>query len=261
MTARRVARWRAWPGRLRSIALVIAAVTPGTAGAAPAPSASPGTPAAQAAPAEQPRDAKAPPSINEPPASLLSGKPAHGAAVDPVFARLQLRRLRCAFHDQKHIALLARPLQSTGVIYFDRDRGIVRSTTAPHAEKAVLTRTALRIQKGDHVEDIPLDRSKDLQAFALIFPTVLRGDRQAIERSFELALYGRADDWWALELTPRSDSLRALVRRVVVFGRAGELTALQIAEASGDTTDTRLSDLKKNGDVPDAEIAAAFGAP
>ena len=259
MTARRVARWRAWPGRLRSIALVIAAVTPGTAGAAP--SASPGTPAAQAAPAEQPRDAKAPPSINEPPASLLSGKPAHGAAVDPVFARLQLRRLRCAFHDQKHIALLARPLQSAGVIYFDRDRGIVRSTTAPHAEKAVLTRTALRIQKGDHVEDIPLDRSKDLQAFALIFPTVLRGDRQAIERSFELALYGRAEDWWALELTPRSDSLRALVRRVVVFGRAGELTALQIAEASGDTTDTRLSDLKKNGDVPDAEIAAAFGAP
>jgi hypothetical protein len=51
------------------------------------------------------------------------------------------------------------------------------------------------------------------------------------------------------------------VRRVVVFGRAGELVALQVAEASGDTTDTRLSELQKNGDVPDAEIAAAFGAP
>jgi hypothetical protein len=248
--ARPVARWRAWPVRLRSIALGIAAITPGMTGAAPS-----------ASPAEQPRDANAPPSSNEPPPSLLSGKPAHGAAVDPVFARLQLQRLRCAFHEQKRIALLARPLQSSGVIYFDRDRGVVRATSAPHAEKAVLTRTALRIQKGDRVEDIPLDKSKDLQAFALIFPTLLRGERPAIERSFEIALYGRGDAWWALEFTPRSDSLRALVRRVVVFGRAGELVALQVAEASGDTTDTRLSDLHKNGDVPDAEVAAAFGAP
>ncbi|HEX8115433.1 MAG TPA: outer membrane lipoprotein carrier protein LolA [Kofleriaceae bacterium] len=233
------------------LAAIAIAIAPGLAIAAPSPSASPGTPAPPARPGAS----------NEPPANLLSGKPAHGAAVDPVFARLQLQRLRCTFHDEKHIALLARPLQSTGVITFDRDRGIVRSTTAPHAEKAVLTRTALRIQRGDHVEDIPLDRSKDLQAFALIFPTLLRGERQDIERSFDLALYGRADGWWALELTPRADSLRALVRRVVVFGRAGELVALQIAEASGDTTDTRLSEVHKNGDVPDAEIAAAFGAP
>jgi len=230
--------------------LAALAIAPGLALAAPPPSAPPpSAPAAPAAPADQP------------PASLLSGQPAHGAALDPVFARLQLRRLRCAFHEQKHIALLARPVQSSGAIYFDRDRGIVRETRAPRAEKAVLTRTALRIQRGDHVEDIPLDKSKDLQAFALIFPTLLRGERADIERSFDVALYGRADGWWALAFTPRADSLRALVRRVVVFGRAGELVALQIAEASGDTTDTRLSDLHTNGDVSDAEIAAAFGAP
>lgn len=230
--------------------LVALAIAPGLALAAPPPASrgSPGTPATGSA-------------SNDPPANLLSGTPAHGAAIDPVFARLRLQRLRCAFHDQKHIALLARPLVSTGVITFDRDRGIVRSTSAPHAEKAILTRTALRIQKGGRVEDIPLDKTKDLQAFALIFPTLLRGERQVIERSFEIALYGRADAWWALQFTPRSDSLRALVRRVVVFGRAGELVALQVAEASGDITDTRLSDLHTNGDVPDAEIAAAFGAP
>jgi outer membrane lipoprotein carrier protein LolA len=233
---------------IAALALVAAAVTPGLARAAPPPA-----PATTGPPATAPSDG--------PPANLLSGAPAHGAAIDPVFARLQLHRLRCAFREDKHIALLARPLQSSGVIYFDRDRGIVRSTTAPHPEKAVLTRTALRIQKGDHVEDIPLDKSKDLQAFALILPTLLRGERGAIERSFDIALYGRADAWWALEFTPRSDSLRALVRRVVVSGRAGELAALQIAEASGDTTDTRLLDIHTNGDVPDAEIAAAFGAP
>jgi hypothetical protein len=243
VTAHGVGRRRACAGLAAALGVLVAGAARIAAAAPPAP-----PPAAPAA-------------SDGPPANLMSGPPAHGAALDAVFARLQLQRLRCAFHDQKRIALLARPLQSSGVITFDRDRGIVRSTTAPHAEKAVLTRTALRIQRGDHVEDIPLDRSKDLQAFALIFPTLLRGERPAIERSFDIALYGRAEGWWALELTPRSDSLRALVRRVVVFGRAGELAALQITETSGDTTDTRLSDLHKNGDVPDAEIAAAFGAP
>jgi hypothetical protein len=239
--------------------VLLAAHAPGIAVADPA--APPARPAAPAAAPVATPPAAPPAASDAPPASLLSGTPARGAALDPVFARLQLQRLRCAFRDEKHIALLARPLVSTGVLYFDRDRGIVRSTRTPHAEKAVLTRTALRIQKGDRVEDIPLDRSKDLQAFALIFPTLLRGERADIERSFDAALYGRADGWWALELTPRADSLRALVRRVIVFGRAGELAALQIAEASGDTTDTRLSEVHRNGDVPDAEIAAAFGAP
>ena len=220
---------------LRASALVLAAAASAPGRAAPAPAAS-----------------------DTPPANLLSGSPAQDAAIDPVFSQLQLRRLRCAFREDKHIALLARPLSSTGTIYFDRDRGIVRTTRTPRAEKAVLTRTALKIQTAGHTEEIPLDKSKDLQAFALVFPTLLRGERAAIERSFDIALYGRGDAWWALVFTPRAPSLRGLVRRVVVFGRAGELVALQVAEASGDTTDTRLTDVTKNGDVPDTEIAAAF---
>jgi outer membrane lipoprotein-sorting protein len=198
---------------------------------------------------------------DEPPASLLAGEAVHGSAVEPVFAHLTLDRLGCKFSEQKHIALLARPLRSTGTIYFERDKGIARTTLTPRPEQVVLTKTSLRIRKDSHIEEIPLDKSKELKAFALIFPTLLRGDRAAIEHAFEIGLYGGEGAWWALAFTPKSDSLRALVRRVVVFGRKGEIVALEIVEASGDTTDTRLTDLKKNGDVSDAEIATAFGAP
>jgi outer membrane lipoprotein carrier protein LolA len=196
-----------------------------------------------------------------PPANLMSGEPAHGAALDPVFAHFKLDRLACTFQEDKHIALLARPLHTTGAIYYARDRGVSRETRTPRPERVVVTRTALRIRKGDHVEDIPLDKSKDLKAFALIFPTILRGDRGELERSFDLGLYGSDAAWWALAFTPRAESMRALLRRVVVFGKKDQLVALQIVEASGDTTDTRLADVRRNGEVPDAEIAAAFGAP
>ena len=196
-----------------------------------------------------------------PPAGLVSGEPARGHALDPVFAYFKFDRLRCQFSEAKHVALLARPLRSSGTIYFDRTRGIARITLAPNHQEAVLTATMLRLRTGDRVEQIPLDKTKDLRAFALIFPTLLGGDRGELERSFELGLYGTDRGWWALALTPRAESLRALVRRVVVIGRAAELVSLQIAEASGDTTDTQLTAVVRNAGVPDAEIATAFGAP
>jgi outer membrane lipoprotein-sorting protein len=207
------------------------------------------------------RVAAAPAKPEAPPANLVSGEPARGAAIDPVFAHFKLDRLACTFQEDKHIALLARPLHSTGAIYYARDRGVARETRTPRPERVVVSKTSLRIRKGDHVEDIPLDKSKDLKAFALIFPTILRGDRGELERSFDIALYGSDAAWWALAFTPKAESMRALLRRVVVFGNKDQLVALQIVEASGDTTDTRLADVRRNAEVPDAEITAAFGAP
>lgn len=237
MTMRRPAR----------IALAIAALVSGVSAADPArPSPSP---------------AAAPAASDAPPTSLLTGAVARGAAIDPVLAHVKLDRLRCAFSEEKHIALLARPLRSTGTIYFARDRGIARLTQTPKVQRAVLTPTSLRLSSGKRSEEIPLDKSKDLKAFALIFPTLLRGERGELERAFEIGLYGRDADWWALAFTPRAESLRQLVRSVVVIGRRTELVALKVVEASGDTTDTWLTEIRKNADVADAEIATAFGAP
>lgn len=211
--------------------------------------------------AAHPKPTGAPADRDAPPPALLAGTPARGAAVDPVLAHAKLDRLRCTFTEEKHIALLARPLRSSGTIYFARDRGIARVTEAPKPQRAVLTPTSLRLSSGARTEEIPLDKSKDLKAFALIFPTLLRGERAELERSFEIALYGRDADWWALAFSPRTESLRALVRNVLVIGRRAELVALKVVEASGDTTDTWLRDIQKNAAVTDSEIAAAFGAP
>jgi outer membrane lipoprotein-sorting protein len=53
----------------------------------------------------------------------------------------------------------------------------------------------------------------------------------------------------------------AIVASVAILGgRKTEVVSLQITEASGDTTSTQWTDIRKNADVPDTEIAAAFGA-
>ncbi len=143
-----------------------------------------------------------------PPAGLISGTPATGAKQDPVFKLLEQQRFACKFAEEKHVALLARPLKSSGTITFDRDRGIARAVTTPKPQLVVLTKTTLKIVKGKTVEEIPLTKSKDLKAFAMIFPTLLRGERTELEKSFVIGLYGSETAWWALSFAPKADALK-----------------------------------------------------
>ena len=182
--------------------------------------------------------------------------------IDALFTLLRfdrLERLQATFSEEKHIALLARPLRQSGTIYFDRSRGIARLTRAPRQERVVLTTTSLRIEKGNQVEEIPLDKSKGLRAFAMVFPALLRGDRAELEAAFALSLSGTPRQAWSLTLTPVEPALCGLVSRLVVSGQGAEVSRVQTFEASGDTTDTRFSGIAKNTAVPAAEIARAFG--
>jgi hypothetical protein len=187
---------------------------------------------------------------------------AAGGDVGPLFDLLhvdRLERLKAHFSEEKRIALLARPLRSTGALYFDRTRGIARVTTTPRAERVILSTTSLRIERDKKVEEIPLDKSKALKAFSLVFPRILRGERAELEAAFALDLQGKAKEAWTLVLTPTDPALCGLVSRVVLSGQGAEVASLQVVEANGDTTETRLSDVAKNDAVPAAEVAQGFG--
>jgi hypothetical protein len=87
------------------------------------------------------------------PATLMRETPTRdGSKLDRVFAHLKLDRLRCTFSEQKHIALLARPLKSTGTILFHRDKGVVRTTLTPKPQRVVVTKTSLRIRTDQRTE-------------------------------------------------------------------------------------------------------------
>ena len=203
--------------------------------------------------------AHAAPAADQPPANLLAGAPAKAAAIDGVLANFKLDRLRCKFSEEKRIALLAKPLRATGTIYFARDRGVARLSETPKRDQLVVTSSVVRIRKGTRTEEIPLDKSKDLKAFALIIPTLLRGDRAGLQQAFEITLHGSDKDWWALTFVPKSASLAKLLKKVVVVGKKSEPYSLQVIEQSGDVTNTRLFEIAKNADVPDAELKTAFG--
>lgn len=204
--------------------------------------------------------AVAAPTPDAPPAGLLDGKPAGAATVDAVMKLLGVERMAAKFVEDKHSALLARPLVTRGTLVYDRARGLVRTVTGPRAQQVVVTQQALTIRKGGRTETVPLAKSKDLQAFALVFPALLRGDRDEIARAFDLAVRGSERDWWALTLTPKAASLRKMITQVTVVGHGREVRELRVVEASGDHSEMRLSEIRTDAAVADAELAAFAGA-
>lgn len=213
-----------------------------------------------AAPARA-QPAAAPAAEGAPTAAELATLLEAASGEDPgrVLALLSFERMRCAFAEEKQVALLKRPLRSSGTIVFDRQKGIARHTAKPRPSQAVVTRTTLRLTRGKRVEEISLDKSKELRAFALVFPALLRGDRDELERSFELVALGSAKGRWALRLTPRGAALRKLVRRVLVVGKGATLHLLEVEEASGDRSRTWLTEQRAGAEVSGEELAAAFG--
>jgi hypothetical protein len=221
----------------------------------------------------------APTSPDEPPAALLAGKPAGAATLDAVMKLLGVERMAAKFVERKHSALLARPLVTEGTLVYERERGLVRTVTgrraqvpampgraAPpkggaqvDAQQVIVTPTTLTIRKGGRTDTVPLAKSKDLQAFALVFPALLRGDRDEIARAFDLAVRGSERDWWALTLTPKAASLRKMITEVVVVGHAREVRELRVVEASGDHSELRLAEIRTNAAVTDAELAVFSG--
>jgi outer membrane lipoprotein-sorting protein len=201
--------------------------------------------------------------LETPPADLVTAKPADATTLAAVMKLLGVTRLAADFIEQKHSALLARPLVTKGTLVYERDHGLVRTVTGPRAQQIVVTQTALTIRKGAKTETVPLAKSKDLQAFALVFPALLRGDRDEIAKSFDLAVRGSDKDWWALTLTPKAASLKKLIASVVVIGRGREVRELRVVEASGDHSEMTLSAIRTNGDVADTELTgfASAGAP
>jgi len=183
------------------------------------------------------------------------------ATVSGVMKLLGVTRLAADFVEQKHSSLLAKPLTTKGTLVYDREKGLVRSVTGARAQQVIVTQTTLTIKKGKRTETVPLAKSKDLKAFALVFPALLRGDQGEIAKSFDLAIRGTVKDVWVLTLTPKAASLKKLISEVTVIGKSGEVRELHVKEASGDHSEMVLSGIRTNTDVKDTELTGFASTP
>lgn len=170
-------------------------------------------------------------------ASGLALAPGAGAA-DWTVARLMEGLARnppglATFNETKFIAILDRPVESSGELRFTPPHRLEKRTLAPGAEMLVVDRDALTMERQGKRHTISLRDHPEVAVFIESLRGTLAGDRASLERAFALALQGD-ERRWSLELRPLSVAAGRFVARIEVSGSGAEVRRIEITQADGD---------------------------
>jgi hypothetical protein len=191
-------------------------------------------------------------------------RPATEAELFASFA--EIRGLSADYTEEKHLSLLAIPLQSRGKLYFlagaERDGArLVRIVEAPEASRLTISERELRMSDADGTEVIDLRQSDRVRLFVTSLLRVFQGDRTALQRHYEVRYTPDPDDadTWLLELTPKAETLRQILQKLSLHGRKKAVTRIVLLEPNGDRTVTDIVAVDARRTFSDAERREIFG--
>ena len=176
-----------------------------------------------------------------------AGLAAHAAdwTIATLFAELaKARPERAAFSEKKYLALLDRPVESSGELAFTPPDKLEKVTLKPRPERVTVDRDTVTLERNGKRQSL---RLKENPAVAVLVESVrgtMAGDLAALSRTYSLGMQGDAAKW-RLVLRPLDPSLATLVERVEVAGSQARVTTVEIFQADGDRSVMALTPLAR----------------
>lgn len=162
---------------------------------------------------------------------------AASAASDPLDALMQQLAVRrqghVTFTEVQYLAVLDRPLESSGELLYEAPDRLEKRILKPRPETLVLAHGALSATRGRHTRTVEAAAWPQVAPLIESLRATLAGDRAALERIFSVQLEGDAARW-TLRLAPRDPEAARLVTAVLITGEGANLRTVEILEADGD---------------------------
>jgi hypothetical protein len=148
------------------------------------------------------------------------------------------------FAEEKKVAILTRPLRSTGELIFLPDRGLYRKLMTPFAQELLITPTAIhqRDPRG-RMEKLALATLPAAQAFVNAFLAVFSGSFEALHSHFQV-YFSSESSRWQLGLMPTHTVMHTLISCIVLAGENEHLIDLWVQETNGDVTHDQFSEAR-----------------
>ena len=145
------------------------------------------------------------------------------------------------FIEQHFLAVLKRPVESSGIMIYDAPGRLEKRTKEPRPETLLLEGDVLTVQRRGQA------RVLDLKAYPAILPLVesmratLAGDSSALERAFTVEFAGSLSHWM-LTLVPRDARVAGKISKVRIEGVRDNLITVEISQTDGDRSLMTLRD-------------------
>lgn len=142
---------------------------------------------------------------------------------------------KAAFVERKYLAILTRPLESSGTLVYIAPDRLEKHTLAPRSESLVLEREELTIENRELnqrrtlvLQDYPLVR-----AYVESIRSTLAGNLPMLTRFYRVALDG-GERRWRLTLKPSEPEMQEVVSEIRISGERAWIDAIEILETGGD---------------------------
>ena len=170
----------------------------------------------------------------------LMSVPALGHAADWDIDQLmqglaQTRVGHARFIEKKFIAILDKPVESSGELLYNAPDRLEKRTLKPKVESMTVDGGALVIERGRQKHRLQLQDYPELAAFIDSIRGTLAGDRKALERNYRLSLEGSAEQW-TLQLIPIDEKMQAVIKRIRIAGVRDNVRSIDITQADGDSS-------------------------
>jgi hypothetical protein len=137
------------------------------------------------------------------------------------------------FVEQHFVALLDRPVESSGELFYTAPDKLEKRTLQPQPESMVIDKGILKIRMGRRQRTVNLQGYPELAAFIESIRATLAGDLAALRRYFRVEFNGTVARW-ELELVPEDARLLRAIRQVRIEGAQDDLQRIEVLQADGD---------------------------
>ena len=169
---------------------------------------------------------------------LLASLPAAAQEDRWDFARLmgelaQVQTSRARYSEVKRVAILQKPLQLSGTLFYERPGRIEKRQTLPVEEVIRVDGGWLTVEREGKTRRIALQSASLVAALVESLRATLAGDGAELERLYSVRVQGTRQRW-TLALTPREVEVAGVVKNIVIAGSGSRIVRLEILEPGGD---------------------------
>ena len=167
----------------------------------------------------------------------LAASPAESADESAAFDQLlkllaERRHDHVTFTEVQELAILDRPLRSSGELLYDAPDRLEKRTLEPRPEDLVLEHGMLSVERDHHRHSVSLRDFPQAVPYVESLRATLAGDRTAMARYFTVQFSGTLGSW-TLALTPAD---ARSVQHILITGERDRIRTVQIRQSDGDTS-------------------------
>lgn len=148
---------------------------------------------------------------------------------------------KASFIEKKYIAILDKPLESSGELSFDAPDRLEKRTIKPRPEAMLLDGDQLTVTMFEkRPVNLRLQDHPEVSALVESIRATLSGNQAALEKNYFIDFTG-AQGKWQLTLTPVQKAVAKVVRLVHIDGAQASIKTITFDQADGDRIEMTIS--------------------